>query len=188
MKTWVRKSLNVGVLSAGFLLVAGTAAHADSTGVGNGNTLDTDIDAPVTVSGNSISALGLAGAEGGKESATARSAATEGADVYNVGLLSGNVVKTVADAPVNVTGNAVGVAGNAAAASSAKESVHARGEHRMARAAATEDGGGNVGIGNGNVANTLVSVPVNVCGNAVGALGTAQASCGGGAAVSNGGG
>src|SRR4051794_25800944 len=61
MKTWVRKSLNVGVLSAGFLLVSGGAAHADWTtgynaGLLDGNQLDTKLQVPVDVSGN---ALGL---------------------------------------------------------------------------------------------------------------------------------
>ena len=45
MKTWVRRSLNVGVLGAGFLLVSGpVAAHADqvsgpNAGIGSGNQL-----------------------------------------------------------------------------------------------------------------------------------------------------
>src|SRR2546421_12646892 len=98
MKTWVRKSLNVGVLSAGFLLVAGNAAHADTTtgynaGVGSGNQLLTTVQVPVNVSGNAVALLGGAHAEGSGEGAAANSNATEDLTTgYNSGVLSGNQI------------------------------------------------------------------------------------------------
>jgi LPXTG-motif cell wall-anchored protein len=48
-----------------------------------------------------------------------------------------------------------------------------------AAAAQAADSVGNSGVGNGNQVEAPVSVPVNVCGNAVGVLGNAEASCDG---------
>jgi small secreted domain DUF320 len=45
---------------------------------------------------------------------------------------------------------------------------------------------GNVSILNGNTVNIPVSIPIDVCGNAVAVLGFAEASCQGGAGVFNG--
>ena len=60
MKTWVRKSLKVGVLSAGIILSAGGAAQADwntsdNDGILTGNQVLADIDVPINVCGNALS-------------------------------------------------------------------------------------------------------------------------------------
>jgi hypothetical protein len=47
---------------------------------------------------------------------------------------------------------------------------------------------GNGGVLSGNQVVAPISVPVNVCGNAIAILGIANAGCVGGAGVSNGGG
>src|SRR3954452_10946345 len=100
MKTWVRKSLNVGVLSAGVLLVSCRAAHADWTtgynaGLLNGNQFDTTLQVPVNVCGNSIAVLGFADANcGGGATAikTESASSTESATTedwttgYNAGV------------------------------------------------------------------------------------------------------
>src|SRR5947209_2521974 len=127
MKTWVRKSLKVGVLSAGFLLIGGAAAHAADTsnnfGIGSGNQVAVPVEAPVTVSGNAIGLLGGASASSS-----------------NGGSASGMI-----------TPNVGGTGG-------------------------TSD---NFGVGTGNQLLVPVQVPIDICGNAIGALGTAGASCGG---------
>lgn len=46
-----------------------------------------------------------------------------------------------------------------------------------AAAAQAADGVGNSGVGNGNQVQAPITVPINVCGNAVGVLGNAEASC-----------
>jgi hypothetical protein len=119
MKTWVRKSLNVGVLSAGFLLVASGAAQADSitgnnTGAGDGNQLGTNGQAPVTVDGNSVAFLGLSDAAGGG-SAGATAAGEGMATGNNSGLLGGNQASTLVQVPVNACGNSIAVFGSASA-------------------------------------------------------------------------
>lgn len=53
-----------------------------------------------------------------------------------------------------------------------------------AHAADNFDSSHNVGIGNGNQIKALVQAPINVCGNAVGVIGTASAWCKGGAHAS----
>src|SRR4051812_36014795 len=117
MKTWVRKSMNVGVLSAGIILVAGSAAHADSNtagnaGAANGNQLDSTLQAPVNAAGNSAALLSWSEANGGgAESAVANS---DGGDMntgWNAGILNGNRLSTTLQAPVNVSCNSVAVLG-----------------------------------------------------------------------------
>ena len=124
MKTWVRKSLNVGVLSAGFLLVSGGAAHADWTtgynaGLLDGNQLDTKLQVPVDVSGNALGLLGFADAQsGGGAVANTESATTESANSteawttgFNGGILNGNQLSNTLQVPVNVCGNSIAVLG-----------------------------------------------------------------------------
>jgi hypothetical protein len=86
MKTWVRRSLNVGVLGAGFLLVSGTAAQADmvsgpNAGIASGNQLSSVLQVPVDISGNAVSVLGFADAAsgGGAAAVNTESATTESA-------------------------------------------------------------------------------------------------------------
>src|SRR5207245_91464 len=79
MKTWVRKSLNVGVLSAGFLLAAGSAAHANWTtanngGAASGNQVGATAQAPISANNNAIGVLGFAQTSGGAGAASTSSA------------------------------------------------------------------------------------------------------------------
>jgi ChpA-C len=127
MKTWVRHSLNVGALTAGALLASGTAAHAqpnmlstDNVGIGNGTQVFAPIQAPVNVCGNAVAVAGFAAA--GCEGGSAASLDPEWGFRHfqmvssdNVGVLNGTQVFAPIQAPVNVCGNAVAVAGSAVA-------------------------------------------------------------------------
>src|SRR5882724_8689241 len=69
MKTWVRKTLKVGVLSAGLLLIGGaaaaSAAHANTSnnfGLATGNQVVVPVQIPINISGNAIGVLGGASA------------------------------------------------------------------------------------------------------------------------------
>jgi hypothetical protein len=162
MKTWVRKSLNVGVLSAGFLLVSGGAAHADWTtgnnaGVGDGNQLDTKLQVPVDVSGNALGLLGFANAQSGggavanTESANSAESWTTG---YNAGLLNGNQLSNTVQVPVDVSGNAIGILGFASAQSGGGAVANTGGVHRGHGGESTtlerHHGGNGNGNGSGN--------------------------------------
>src|SRR5947207_2985608 len=134
MKTWVRKSLKVGILSAGFLLVGGTAAA---------------------------------------QAAPSRS------DNFRLG--SGNQVVPVVVVPIDVTGNAVGVLGTAQATG------HSGGSSAMVTPNLGGATSGNFGVGNGNQVVPGISIPIDICGNAIGLFGGASASCGSGLGTGSGG-
>src|SRR5256885_966913 len=132
MKTWVRKSLKVGILSAGFLLVGGAAAAQAASGTSD-----------------------------------------------NFGVVGGNQVQADAGAPISVSGNAIGLLGSATANGAAS------GGGAMVAPNAS-DTSGNFGIGDGNQITPVVAIPIDICGNAIGLLGGADAGCGAGSG--NGGG
>jgi hypothetical protein len=102
----------------------------------------------------------------------------------DLSILGGNQVVAPISIPIEVSGNAVGaVAGIAQAGSKGGASVERRGR----------DGGdmqtsGNLSIGGGNQIYAPISIPVDVCGNAIAAVvGIARAGCKGGATVKSGG-
>ncbi|TML25055.1 MAG: DUF320 domain-containing protein [Actinobacteria bacterium] len=178
MKTWVRKSLKVGILSAGFLLVGGAAAaqaasSSDNFGIGSGNQVQADVAAPVSVSGNAIALLGGASAHGsgGATASASASAAGAGTTTHNFGILGGNQAGLSALLPVSLTGNAVGVGGTAQASGGAGASASV-----TPHATAGGSTSGNFGIVGGNQVAPMLSIPIDVSGNSIGLLGTAQAT------------
>jgi hypothetical protein len=188
MKTWVRKTLSVGVLAAGALLFAPGAAHADghqsngdNNGILNGTQLVTGVQVPVNVVGNSLGILGEADSFG---TGINRVEGTHVGQINgdNDGILNGTQAYLPVSVPLNLAGNAAAIAGEADSA--------ARAGNRVESAHTTEgwwgerDGGqfngDNSGIGNGTQIYAPVSVPINACGNAIAVLGGAfsQAVCG----------
>jgi hypothetical protein len=132
MKTWIRKSLKVGVLSAGILLFAASSAQAGTTqvadgndGVINGNQIDVPIQIPINVCGNGIGvllALGLGNADcvspvthdndNDAKFDLEKTARTEGATQAsedNDGVLNGNQIYVPVQIPINVCGNGIAV-------------------------------------------------------------------------------
>ncbi len=122
------KTLKVGVLSAGFsagfLLIGGAAHAADNlnsslnVGIGNGNQVKALVQAPINVCGNAIGVGGTASAwcKGGAHAVLPAGALdVDMTSTGNVGILSGNQIDLVAQVPVNVCGNAIGVLGSATA-------------------------------------------------------------------------
>ncbi|WP_250031933.1 chaplin family protein [Paractinoplanes maris] len=190
MKTWVRKTLSVGVLAAGALLFAPGAAHADSrqvtgsnVGALNGTQIAVPVQVPVNVVGNSLGILGVADAQGagvnnlehGRRGDRGRGAVQ--ATGSNFGILNGTQAYLPVSVPVNVVGNAAALGGLA--------SAQGVGVNRTESGRTTEhrrnDGpnqftGSNFGIGNGTQLYAPVDVPINVCGNSLAILGFAQSS------------
>jgi hypothetical protein len=193
MKTWVRKTLSVGILAAGALLFAPGAAHAGGHGTGtaqvtganngilNGTQIAVPINVPINVCGNSLGILGAA-------SSTAICAnRTEGArDVQatgaNNGILNGTQVLVPINVPVNAVGNSAAVLGAANATGVGVNNVGGR----KAESAHTTEGaqgfgpgfaqvtGANNGILNGTQIGVPINVPINVCGNSLALLGAAD--------------
>ncbi|MDT5036869.1 MAG: hypothetical protein QOE03_2054, partial [Micromonosporaceae bacterium] len=185
MNSWIRRTLQVGLVSAGFVLVAGaTAAQAsvhsiDNDGVLNGTQVVAPVQLPVNVCGNAVGVLGnaVAGCEGGA-SAKLHSAGAGGVTSKdNDGVLNGTQIVAPIQAPVEVSGNAIG---NATAGSQG-------GATATTKSAAVGAGGGGVtskdndGVLNGTQIVAPIQVPIDACGNAVALLGNAEAGCVGGA-------
>ncbi|MWK35673.1 DUF320 domain-containing protein [Actinomadura sp. J1-007] len=159
-------------------------------GVAAGNQLNAPISAPVNACGNAIAILGDAkagceggahvgpggkhghggkhgkpagkhgkhGGKGGKEGGTAGQL-TDGTS----GVLAGNQANAPISAPVNVCGNAAAVLGKAVAGCEGGASVK-NGGHT----GGWQSTSGTSSVGGGNQANAPISIPIDVCGNAVG--------------------
>lgn len=111
--------------------------------------------------------------------------------VGNIGIANGNQIAIdPLQIPINACGNAIGVLGFAAAscqdahATANYNSGHDH-DHGYNNGHGHGNGGGgtdmvsllNPGIANGNQADLMVQIPINLCGNAIGILGAAVASC-----------
>ena len=144
---------------------------SDNNGILNGTQIYSPVDIPINICGNALSLLGEANAsamcvnKGFGESGWVSQDSSD-----NNGIGNGTQVYAPISLPVNLSGNAVGVLGEAnAAASSTNESGHAgRG--------IDQDTSDNNGILNGTQIAAPIHVPVNVCGNALGLLGEANAA------------
>jgi hypothetical protein len=190
MSTWIRRSVQVGVVSASIVLAGATAAQAQdlemnstfNPGIGNGNQLVAPIQLPINVCGNAVNVIGAGAAAEcvGGSHATMKRMAAEMNSAGNIGIGNGNQAVIPVQIPVDVCGNAVNVIGAGAAAECVGGATATMKPHRMA--ALDMHSMGNGGIGNGNQAVVPVQVPVNVCGNAVNVIGAgAAAECKGGA-------
>ncbi|WP_169806774.1 chaplin family protein [Actinomadura macra] len=104
----------------------------------------------------------------------------------NFSILGGNQVYAPISIPVEVSGNAIAVLGLAQASSHGGASVK---NHRHGGGGGGGGGGmktsGMFSIGGGNQIYLPISVPIDICGNAVAVLGLAKAQCKGGASVVN---
>lgn len=176
MKSWVRNTLRVGVLAAGFLLFATSPAHAHdqittgNSGIGTGNNISVPITAAGTFCGNGGGGAGVG--VGVSDSCKATSTNTEGAEdaqitADNSGILTGNNVSNPWTIAGTFCGNGGGGAGLGVGVSDS------------CRASATNETGNpglqytadNSGIGSGNNWSSPVAWATPVCGNGVGIFG-----------------
>ncbi|MEU9888052.1 chaplin [Sphaerisporangium sp. NPDC051011] len=112
------------------------------------------------------------------------SGGTAYADTSGTGSVGGgNQIDLPITLPVDISGNAVGVAGRASASSRGGSSVH--GGSGASATPGTTNGDGSV-LG-GNQVKAPITAPVNACGNAVSVIGLSDAGCRGGAEVKGGG-
>ena len=187
MKTWVRKTLSVGVLAAGALLVASTAAQADvdqnswdNNGIGNGIQVVSGLSVPVNFVGNAIGVAGEANAAGSGVNWTEGHRNVKQNTKDNNGALNGLQAYAPVWIPVNAVGNAVAVLGEANAAGSGvnkrtesgriTESKH--GDHD----GVAQNSWDNNGLLNGLQVYAPVDIPINFCGNSIALLGEGNAA------------
>ncbi|GAA4210437.1 chaplin family protein [Actinocatenispora rupis] len=185
MKTWVRRTARVGILSAGFLLAGASIAHAGpnavsagNSGIGNGTQVVAPVQVPVNVAGNGVGVAGVGLGVNGSSTAVAHRAesarTTEGANLVsadNKGIANGTQAYAPIQVPANVAGNGVGVAGVGIGVNGSSTSVAHRAESARTTEGANLVSADNKGIANGTQAYLPIQVPVNVCGNGVGVLG-----------------
>ncbi|MES9538794.1 chaplin family protein [Actinomadura sp. NPDC000600] len=158
-----------------------TGSRQETSGKGgvlSGNQADVPISVPVNVCGNAIGNA-VAACEGG--ATVKQNGGTGGAQQTTSGaggVLSGNQANVPISIPVNVCGNAAAVIGEAGAACEGGATVKQNG---TGGAQQTTSGEGSV-LG-GNQVLAPISIPVNVCGNAVAVVGQATGACTGKAAV-----
>ena len=181
MKTWVRKTLSVGVLAAGALLFAPGAANADvrqntggNVGILNGTQIAVPVSVPVNVVGNSLGILGVADARGVgvnmTESGRRNGVQNSG---QNFGILNGTQAYLPVSVPVNVVGNAASVAGYSSATGVGVNRTESTKTTEHGWRDGQQNSGQNFGIGNGTQIYAPVDVPINVCGNSLSILGGA---------------
>ncbi|GLW13166.1 hypothetical protein Misp01_82940 [Microtetraspora sp. NBRC 13810] len=98
--------------------------------------------------------------------------------------VGGNQINVPISLPIDISGNAVGVLGNAEAGSTGGSTVQNTGP----RGGITGSTSGDSSAVGGNQVNVPVSAPVNACGNAISLIGNSDAGCRGGSTVTSSGG
>ena len=186
MRKWASTSAKTVLLAAGFVALGSGVALADSDAAtsGNGSLLGgnqavVNGDIPVNVTGNAIGAVaGVAGASStGSDAKVIDHQHNEVHTSGNGSVLGGNQLVVDGDIPVNVTGNAISAVGGVAGASSTgsdSKVLHEAGHgHGYGHGHGHEDiaTSGNGSLLGGNQLVADLDVPVNVAGNAVGAVG-----------------
>jgi hypothetical protein len=124
-----------------------------------------------------VAALAAAFSMSGGAMALASTHTTSG----NGSILGGNQINVPISLPVDLCGNAAGILGTALAGCEGGASVTGGGS-----GGGSWTTSGNHSILGGNQINVPVSVPVSLCGNSAGVLGTALSGCKGGAKVRGG--
>lgn len=153
-----------------------TLTSTGNTGIGNGTQLYAPIQVPVDVCGNAVAVLGAA-----------TGSCTGGASASQDGAKPG---EQKPDKPgYGYEGSKPGTAEadqtDQQPAGEPKAEVMAGSSATSGTGGTTMTSSGNVGLLNGTQALVPIQLPINICGNAIAILGTAQAECEGGATATN---
>ncbi|HTF07997.1 MAG TPA: chaplin family protein [Asanoa sp.] len=169
-------------------------------GLLNGTQVVVPIQVPIDISGNAIGLIGGAFASStGGAAAINESARVEGYDrgrdteanlisTNNFGFGNGTQIYAPIQVPINVCGNAIALIGGAFAACDGGAIAFNESAHTTEGAHETEANlvsTNNFGLLNGTQLYAPIQVPINVCGNAIALIGSAFASCDGGAIAFN---
>lgn len=209
MRTWAKSTLiTASFVAFGVTALPASAAFAGTTNgdssVLGGNQANVPVTAPVNVCGNSVAVIGAAKADckggssahkgghkpgkhkpGKHKPGKHKPGKHKGRQVTSGkhGIGAGNQVNVPVKAPVNACGNAVAVAGKAGASCKGGAAVRTGGHGKGGGKGGGQYTSGKHSILGGNQVNVPITVPVNVCGNAVAVIGAAKAGCKGEAEV-----
>jgi hypothetical protein len=148
MKSWVRKTLSVGVLAAGALLFVSGAAHADARQSHSAASAVNDV--------NSQRAEGFwGGSDSGQFNGD------------NNGILNGPQLFAPVILPINLSGNSAALLGQASSQAASENRIES------AQGGWVQSNGDNSGFLNGAQFAAPISIPINLCGNSLGLLGSA---------------
>jgi hypothetical protein len=187
MKTWVRKTLSVGVLAAGALLFGSGAAHADTgqhswdnNGIANGTQVVAPINAVTNVTGIGVGILGEGTGSGAAVGGWTEHGTVKQNSSDNNGILNGTQIYLPVDLATNVAGVGVGVLGEGTG-SGVAASGHSTESATTESGKVKQDSSDNNGILNGTQIYLPIDAATNIAGVGLGILGEGTGS---GAAVS----
>jgi hypothetical protein len=195
MKSWAIWTARTVLVTTGFVAAGGGLAgvalastpggsNTDNVSVLSGNQIGVPVSVPIDVCGNAAAILGFAtaGCQGGAnvQGGPATSGGAHGIQVP---------VIIAADACGNSIGGATahchgGVSLPGGLAAGGRSSSDDPGSGNIA-VDGSSSGSKNISVASGNNVQIPVTIPVNVCGNAVAVLGGSSAGCVGGATVSD---
>ncbi|MEV5327231.1 chaplin family protein [Nonomuraea sp. NPDC052634] len=166
----------------------GNRTSGDGSVLG-GNQITAPISAPINACGNAVAIFGdaTAGCKGGATVHNTGKGAGGNRTSGNGSVLGGNQVVAPISVPITICGNSVAAVGRAFAGCQGGSSVTNNGgpgkryHVRHHKPGSTgNDTDGRFGVGSGNQVIAPITLPIDVCGNAVG---NAAAGCRGGATV-----
>ncbi|GII52386.1 hypothetical protein Pth03_07750 [Planotetraspora thailandica] len=175
---------------------AGRNVTSGRSSILGGNQIVAPINAPINVCGNSVAVLGqtfsscrggssVSGGHGGHGYGGGKWHGNTGKSGRNIStgrssVGGGNQVVAPITAPVDVCGNTIGKGSASCGGGSTVKWVKPRG------GSGSNVTTGRSSVGGGNQVVAPITLPINICGNAVGLLGDAFAACRGGATVKGG--
>ncbi|MEU0488778.1 chaplin family protein [Nocardiopsis sp. NPDC006139] len=155
----------------------GGASTDGSGGVASGNQIVIPVEAAVDACGNAVAVGGISKAECVEvvevleEESGNGTYSTDGSG----GVASGNQIVVPVDAAINICGNSVAILGGASSKCTTIINIIQAAPENEGAPEATTDGSG--GVASGNQVVVPVDAAVDICGNAIGVLGLAEASC-----------
>ncbi|MBG6237789.1 hypothetical protein IWX78_000732, partial [Mycetocola sp. CAN_C7] len=185
MNRHVARCLYGVIFAGGLTLLGATAANAADTsgddGLLSGTLVDSVVSVPVSVGGTAVSLIGDSStADSVASSAPATASAPVGSSSPSTsstsgddGIASGTQVTGVVSVPVTVAGNAISVAGDSVSSGATTDAAAPVTPAAAAPAASTS---GDDGIASGTQVAPVISVPVNVGGNAVSVVGDSSSA------------
>jgi len=174
MHGFAKRGLALAAAASGLVLGTAGIAAADATatgetahsgGVNSGNVVNSPLAAPVNFCGNQALVTALKNVDEGSicTIGPGEGALAQGSSEYSGGVGSGNVANTAVSMPLNVCGNQSGTIVVKDKDKSQTCTIGTNSDEPGAIATGASDHSG--GLLSGNVANTAVSMPLNVCGN-----------------------